>query len=109
MGCSIPPTWGSLEPSFEPFGLAVAEGREGTAEAKSSISHFGVDALECLRRRSFLSQLDWLRSEHNHRFCSLSSLLHHYNPHDIPSSLIATALCLPRQCLYALQLGQLQK
>jgi len=38
--------------SFEPFGLAVVEGRGGTAGLKpeSSISHSGVDALECLRR-----------------------------------------------------------
>jgi hypothetical protein len=51
---SLPP-W-VPRPSFEPFGLAVAEGREGTASLKpeSSISHSRFDALECLRQRSFL-------------------------------------------------------
>jgi hypothetical protein len=93
---STPPAWTHLESSF--VGLAAAENRRGTASLKpeSSTSHSGVDALECLRRRSFpLGQLDWLRSKHNHLLCSLSSLSHHYNPHDNASSVITTALvCL---------------
>jgi hypothetical protein len=50
---SFPPR--ALRLSFEPFGLAVAERREGPAGLKpeSSISHSRVDAIECLRRRSF--------------------------------------------------------
>ena len=50
---SLPPR--VPRPFFEPFGLAVAEGHEGAAGLKleSSISHSRVDALECLRRRSF--------------------------------------------------------
>jgi len=89
MRYSIPPT----HSPFEPFGLAVAEGREGTAGLKpeSSISHFEVDALECLRRRSFPpSQLDWLKSKHSHPLCPLSSLSHHHYPHDNASSVITT-------------------
>ena len=42
-----------------------------------------------------LSQLDWLRSEHNHRLRSLSSLSHYHHPHDNASSVIATvSVCL---------------
>jgi hypothetical protein len=93
---STPPAWTHPESSF--VGLATAENHGGTAGLKpeSSISHSGVDALQSLRQRSFpLSQLDWLRSKHNHRLCSTSSLSHHHNPHDNASSVITTAsVCL---------------
>jgi hypothetical protein len=54
MRYSIPPRAPRL--SFEPFGLAVAEGREGTAGLKlePSVSYSRVDVLECLRQQSFL-------------------------------------------------------
>ena len=93
---STPPAWTHPESSF--VGLATAENHGGTAGLKpeSLISHSGVDALQSLRWRSFpLSQLDWLRSKHNHRLYSLSSLSHHHNPHDNASLVITTALvCL---------------
>jgi hypothetical protein len=39
-----------------------------------------------------LSQLDWLRYEHEHQLRSLSSLSHHHNLHDNASSVITTVL-----------------
>jgi hypothetical protein len=39
-----------------------------------------------------LSQLDWLKYEHEHQLRSLSSLSHHHNLHDNASSVITTVL-----------------
>lgn len=83
-------------PSHTVVGLPAAE-NDGTAGLKpeSSISLPGFDAVECLRLQSFLSsQLDWLRYEHDHEhcLCSLSSLSHHYSPHDNASSVITTVM-----------------
>jgi hypothetical protein len=85
----------ATRPSFEPFGLAVAEGREGTVglKSESSISYFRVNALECLRAADRTSY--WLTFEHEHRRCSLSSLLHHDHPYNNASLVTTTVLvCL---------------
>ena len=94
--CALDPYLYRPTPSHPFIGLAVAE-NDGTAGLKpeSSISLSRFDAVEYLRRQSFLSsQLDWLRYEHDHKhcLCSLSSLSHHHSPHDNASSVITTVI-----------------
>jgi hypothetical protein len=106
---STPPAWTHPESCF--VGLIAAKTYGGTAGLKleSSTPHFGVDALECLRRRSFaLTWLGWLRSKHNHQLCSCLAvapsrpsrqcLVSDYN-----------SVGLPWQSLHALRPGKPQK
>ena len=91
---STPLAWTHPESSI---GFAAAENLDDAAGLKPepSISHSGVDALKRLRQRSFLlSQLDWLRYEHELKLQRPFLAVAPLQPSRQCSSVIATAEAL---------------